>query len=197
MCSQLVEQGSASNMKLQSTVPAAWLSLLGKWGAKYRMWCNKHQPASRVKTGDLAEDPENKQRTVGGLYAEEPCNHNTKWSCKNASSVGDKYVPGARAKHTSPDCHHLRKAAPKLLVWMKGWQQTWIRGVYDHIHSLWLWELVYFFIENGCKLTLIFILYYLIYKNCKMRQLKLSSVKHFFLLKQYFKTLFVRVGVYW
>ena len=86
------------------------------------MWCNKQHLTSRVKTEDLAEDPENKQRAVGGLYAEKPCNHNTNWSCKNASSSGHKYVPGTRAKHTSPDCHHLSKAAQKLSVWMKGWQ---------------------------------------------------------------------------
>lgn len=34
---------------------AGGLSLLGKWSVKYQMWCSKHHPASRVKTGDLAE----------------------------------------------------------------------------------------------------------------------------------------------
>lgn len=48
------------------------------------MWCSKHHPASRVKTGDLAEGPEDKQRTMGGLYEEQPCNHNTDCHVKAA-----------------------------------------------------------------------------------------------------------------
>lgn len=138
MCSQLLEQGLTNSGKIQRAV-AEGLSLLGRGGVKFQMWCSKHHPASRVKTGELAEDPEDKQRTMGGLYVEQPCNHNTDWSCKNASSSGHKYVPGTRAKHTNLGCHHLRKAAQKLSVWMKECQQAWISVCY-HICSLWLWE---------------------------------------------------------
>lgn len=129
------------------------------------MWYNKHYPASPVKTADLAEDPENKQRTVGGLYTWKLCDHSAGWSCENASSSGHKYVPGTRAKHPRLKCHHLKEEVQKFSVQIQGGRrraQAWIGGAFYHIYlytltytlytilythilySFWIWELIGF-----------------------------------------------------
>lgn len=67
--------------------------------------------------------------------------------------------------------------------------------------GIWVWGFFYFFLltEKGYKFAYILIfdymLIFVVFFFFKMKQLKLFAVKYNFCLKQYFKTLILRVGV--